>query len=275
MSQRLPAAAVLLLAAAVLVGSCASALKPLDPSSDLGRVDPERVDPAAADRLAAEAEDLFSRRPELTPVERAERLWLESAIASPTSARGIIGAVRTKVWLAHHLEDRARRRIVARSAVETAQWCGRREPNNPACHYWLALALGVQADAHRATAVDGLRHMVRQLRRVIESAPELEQAGPHRILARVLVRAPGWPTGPGDPDAGLEHAKLAVQMFPQYPPNLLALAAAYREVDEIEASRARFQEALEMARQWQQRGDPDAGDWIQEANQGLQRVPAM
>src|SRR5260370_7891337 len=45
--------------------------------------------------------------------------------------------------------------------------------------------------------------------------------------ASVLIRAPGWPLGPGDPDAGVVAARRAVILQPLYPPNLPALPAAF------------------------------------------------
>lgn len=257
-----------------LTAGCASALKPLDTNSTLSGVDPSRVDPAAAARLAQEAEQSFARRPDRAAVQDAEKLWLEAAVAAPTSATAIIGAVRAQAWLANHETDSAERKRIAETAVVTAQWCGEREPDNAACHYWLALALGLQADARHSTAIDGLRVMVQQLRLAIDKEPGLERAGPHRILARVLANAPGWPTGPGDADAGLQQAQLAVQLYPDFPPNLLALADAYRQVDDLEASREQYTKAHELAVGWQQNGNPDAVDWIREAVESLAELAA-
>lgn len=257
-----------------LAAGCASALKPLDRSSSLSGVDPSRVDPTAATRLAQQAERSFARRPDRAAVQEAEKLWLEAAVAAPTSATAIIGAVRAQAWLANHETDSARRQHIAETAVSTAQWCGAREPDSAACHYWLALALGLQADTRHSTAIDGLRLMVQQLRLAIDKEPGLERAGPHRILARVLANAPGWPTGPGDADAGLEQARLAVQLYPDFPPNLLVLADAYRQVDDFEASREKYTEAHELAVGWQQNGNPDAVDWIREALESLAELAA-
>ena len=67
------------------------------------------------------------------------------------------------------------------------------------------------------TADNGLKTMVPALRRAIEKDPEYDDAGPDRVMALVLVRAPGWPVGPGDPEAALEHAKKAVSLRPEYP----------------------------------------------------------
>jgi len=257
---------VALLAAASLSSfACAGALQPLDTSSALGRIDPERVDAAQAARLAADAEKEFAQRPDVDSVRRAENLWIQSAIASPSSALAVIGAVRTQTWLGEHLNEPQARKDKATEAVQTARWCQRREPANPDCHYWLAIAVGVQANQRRATASDGLRIMERALRTAIAEHEHLDYAGPRRVLSQMLVRAPGWPTGPGDDDEGLEQAQRAVELYPEYPPNLLALAEAYAKLDAAAASRETYRRMMERALEWQRRGHPDADEWIDRA----------
>ena len=255
--------------AASLLAGCASALKPLDTESDLARIDPARADAARAARLAAEAERLFGRRPDLAAVREAEDLWRRAALADSTSAAGVIGLARAQTWLARQLETPEARDAKASEAVATAQHCARREPESADCSYWLALAVGVQTEQRRVTAADGLRVMVDLLRQSIESREELDHAGPRRVLALVLTRAPGWPTGPGDPDEALVHARRAVERAPGYPPNLLALADAYEAVEEPGAARRHYREALEAARRWVEEGHPEAGDWVSDAEKGL------
>ncbi len=94
------------------------------------------------------------------------------------------------------------------------------------CDYRLALALGQQARERPATAADALPRITALLAQVVAAAPELDEAGGQRVLALVLLRAPGWPVGPGDPEQGLAQAREAVRLSPAYPPNLLALAEA-------------------------------------------------
>ena len=263
--MRLRRGAALLAAAALTSSACAAALQPLDTSSALGHVDPERVDAQEAARLAADAEGEFGRRPNVDAVRQAEALWVRSAIARPSSALAVIGAVRAQTWLGEHLDDPQARRDKATEAVQTAQWCRRREPTNPDCHYWLAIAIGVQANQRRATASDGLRIMERELRAAIAGHERLDYAGPRRVLSQMLVQAPGWPTGPGNADEGLEQAQRAVELYPEYPPNLLALAEAYAEVEDDAASRDAYRRTIDRAREWQQRGHPDADAWIDRA----------
>ena len=42
----------------------------------------------------------------------------------------------------------------------------------------------------------------------------------------MLLRAPGWPLGPGDPEAALPEAQAAARLAPDYPPNQLVLGEA-------------------------------------------------
>ncbi|HJO02768.1 MAG TPA: hypothetical protein QGG47_02200 [Acidobacteriota bacterium] len=263
-----PRSAALLAGAALVSFACASAVQPLDTTSELGRVDPESIDVEAAASLAADAAREFDRRPDADAVHRAEDLWIRSAIADPYSALAIIGAVQAQTWLGENLDDEQARKDKATEAVQTAQWCRTREPTNPDCHYWLAIAVGVQANQRLATASDGLRVMERELRAAIAGNEDLDYAGPRRVLSQMLVRAPGWPTGPGDDEEGLEHARRAVELHPEFPPNLLALAEAYAALDDVPASRATYQRAIDLAGEWQQRGHPDADAWIK-AGRGL------
>ncbi len=243
----------------LLLGGCAAALRepaPLSPAAP-GR-------PGAAE-LLAEAEAAFAHRPDPAEVRRAEGLWSEAAAADPTGIDGLVGAARAGAWLVEHSSDAAERLTLATSAVEAGQWCGRRAPASPVCDYWLAVALGLQARERPATAKEGLKIMVAALRRAAAADPRQDQAGPHRVLALVLLRAPGWPLGPGNPEAALPEARAAAELAPDHPPNQSALGEALIANDRKEEGRAALERALGLARKRATSGDPDAPDWIREA----------
>lgn len=259
-------------ALSVVVGGCAHALGPVDMGSALGSANRADADPAAAQLLMRDAEAAFAQRPELARVREAERLWLQAAVTDGADTEPIIGAVRAQVWLAENDPDPAQRRDTATESVSTAQWCSRRDPANPTCSYWLALAVGVQANQRRSTADDGLKVMVRALQRAIQRAEGTDHAGPHRVLALVLLRAPGWPVGPGDPDTALDHAKRAAELFPDFAPNWLALGEAMRDTDQPSRSLSAYRCALQAAAA--QEGHPDAPGWSEEAHAALAGTPA-
>jgi hypothetical protein len=203
-------------------------------------------------------------------VRRAAALFGEAA-ADPGGVEGLVGAVRAKSWLVEHEGDASARETLVREEVQAAQWCVRRAPKSPVCDYWLAIALGQQARERPSTAADGLKLMAEALRRAAAGDPRQDRAGPHRVLAMLLLRAPSWPLGPGDAEAGLLEARKAVELFPDHPPNELALAEALLANDRRNDGRAAAAEALSGARWRASAGDPDAPEWVRDAERLLSR----
>jgi hypothetical protein len=145
--------------------------------------------------------------------------------------------------------------------------CDPLEPRSPTCDYALAVSLGLQAREHPASARDQLAQMVVLLRRTALADPTLDQAGPHRLLALVLLRAPGWPRGPGDPEEGLVVARRAVALAPGYAPNLLALAEALAINEQPGPAREAATRALPLAEAAVADGVTDAAEWLREARE--------
>jgi predicted Zn-dependent protease len=222
--------------------------------------------------LLAEADAAWARRPDAAAVREAEALYFQAAQAAENDVAGLIGAARAKAWLADHGGDAKSREEQAVSAVQTAQWCVRREPENGACDYWLAIAVGLQAREVRATADDGLKTMVAELTLAIERDPTYDQAGPHRVMAILLTRAPSWPLGPGDVESALEHAQKAIELRPDYPPNTLALGEALAAAKQRGEARDAYARARLVAAALREAGDPDASDWIAQADEALAKI---
>ena len=61
----------------------------------------------------------------------------------------------------------------------------------------------MEARAHPTQALGLLKSMLQNLDAAAATDPNYDKAGPSRVRALVLIRAPGWPLGPGDTDAGL------------------------------------------------------------------------
>lgn len=254
-----------------IVAGCSSALREPPPVAELtagaGRAAAATADPAS---LVAEADRELDRRPDAAAVRRAQALYLRAASLDHPPAEAFIGAAEATGWLVEHEPDGGRRTELAIQGVQLGQWCRRLYPTHPECTYRLALAVGQQARERPATAVDGLDVMVELLEEVIARDPELDFAGGHRVLALVLLRAPGWPTGPGDPELGLGHAREAAAAFPDYPPNQLVLGEALLANGDDTAGRAALERGIDLA------NGPDAGpeaaDWVAEAEEALAAV---
>jgi len=111
--------------------------------------------------------------------------------------------------------------------------------------------------------------MLATLTRVESADPNYDEAGPARVQALVLIRAPGWPLGPGDAEAGLAAARRAVALRPLYPPNLLALAEALAKTGDSGGARENYRRARDAALALP--AAPDRDEWLREADQELQR----
>jgi hypothetical protein len=166
--------------------------------------------------------------------------------------------------------DPAVRAQIAADAAGSAQACLDRAPQAAACLYAHALALGLEAQAHPLHANETLKAMLDALGRAEAADPEYDQAGPARVRALVLIRAPGWPLGPGDADSGLAAARRAVSLRPEYPPNVLALADALGKTGDSRGAKETYLRAQLLIQAMPPSSDRDA--WLHQADQALGRV---
>jgi tetratricopeptide (TPR) repeat protein len=260
--------AALLLPLLLCSAACARAIKEAPPLLDLagGGPAPAREE---VDALLRDARAAFARR-EPASVRQAATLFLRAAAGDPARVEGVLGGVEAQVWLADHEKDSNEREAAATKAVQAAQWCERASPALPACSYWMGAALGVQARERPATGVSALPRIEAAFRKAADQDPTLDAGAPDRALALLYLRAPGWPTGPGDPERGLEHARKALAIAPEHPLNLMALAEALQATDNAAASRETWEKAAARARDLVAQGDPDAGEWVLESERALE-----
>lgn len=274
------APAVLGLPAFLALAACAPALREAPPLADLAGGAPPG-DAAALAAMVRDADAAFDRR-DVASVQAAARLYLRAAAASAggaaspgdpgpsdARARALLAAIEADVWLSDHESDAKARAAVATEAVQAAQWCPSLAPGAPECDYWLGAALGVQARERTSTGLSALPRIVEAFTKAATAAPDLDSAGPDRALALLYLRAPGWPAGPGDQDKGLDHARRAMQRFPDYPPNRLALGEALLATGDAAAGLAAYREGRRLAAALADQGDKDAPEWIAEADDAM------
>jgi len=253
-----------LLAPALVLAGCAPALREPVHVQLLSGNPMIEDGPAHVDGLLDEGDAFWSRRPDEAAMRESEARYLEAAALDATRVEAICAAVRLLAWRIEHEPSPEIREALATRTVQTAQACGVRAPDDPRCDYWLAIALGLQARERPSTALRGLEAMAAALRRAIEIDPAIDRGGPHRVLALLLLRAPGWPAGPGDPEEGLAHAERARAIDPAYPPNAAAWAEALYRNGRTDEARAAWSEALEGAEALAAAGHPDALEWAEE-----------
>jgi hypothetical protein len=195
--------------------------------------------------------------------------------AQTKSVEQLAAAIALDAKRMDHESDSAVRGELAAAADRDAQSCIDLDASAAACLYGRAVALGLEARTHPTRAGELLKTMLDSLEKAEAADAGYDQAGPARVRALVLLRAPGWPLGPGDVEAGLAAARRAASLRPDYPPNLLALAEALAKNGDSAGAResyARARDAVQALPATEDReamSDRDA--WTREANEALKR----
>lgn len=250
---------------ALALAGCASALHEPTPIEKLA---PGKAHGRSADQLVREGNAAWARHGEPGQAAAAQDLFLDAAASDTARIDAVIGAMRAMTYRIEH-DKSVDRGAMAEHEVELGQWCQRRAPANGECDYRLAIALGQQARERTSTGKDAMGKIVDLLHRAITRSPALESAGPHRVLALVLVRAPSWPIGPGDSEAALEQARAAVQAFPNAADNQLALGETLAANDQRDEAHAAYEKARALAEAAHTAGDPEATGWLKDAQAGI------
>jgi hypothetical protein len=191
----------------------------------------------------------------------------QSPVPMPDSVEALAAAIDSDARRSDQASNSRIRVELATEASRDAETCMAREPQNVACLYGSAVALGLNARAHPTRAGELLRTMLERLAGAEAADAGYDQAGPSRVRALVLIRAPGWPLGPGDPDAGLAAARRAAALRPEYPPNHLALAEALAKIGDPNGARKSYERARDLAQALPAASDRDG--WLREADQAL------
>ena len=188
-------------------------------------------------------------------------------LATPTSVDDLIATLAADTRRSDREPDSKIRETLAADADRDATACVALAPQSAACLYYHGVALGLMARAHPTRAGELLKSMLEALKAAAAVDAGYDNAGPLRVQALVLIKAPGWPLGPGDADAGVDAARRAVSLAPQYPPNVLALAEALTKTDDHAGARENYRRARDLAQSLAP--SPDRDDWLAQADQAL------
>jgi hypothetical protein len=214
------------------------------------------------------------------PEEMARVLLAGCRLADlePQSAEGYYMAGRACGWLEDYGEqtvcyDAERGRTWVVDCANLAEKAAKIDPGNAQFQYSLALNIGLELEhASIANASLILQSFMNTLEKVIELDSTIDEGGALRILGALYLKAPPWPTGPGDLDKALDLLERAVAEHPEHPLNHLFMAEAQLEDENPEEAHASVELASSLL-------DPDkyfwrADRWRKRLNKVDRRVKA-
>ena len=191
----------------------------------------------------------------------------------------LLAAVQSDADAIDQSQDAAQRAQLLAAANVSAQQCLAQSADNANCQYAQAQVLGLTAREHPLQAAALLKQMLTYLTKAEGLDPALDHAGPARLTAVVLLRAPPWPLGPGDADGALVAAQRAAQRDSAYPPNLITLAQAQGKSASTGQARATFARAQMAVQAWPGAADQapaaaamDRAQWQRAIEQGLREL---
>ncbi|NLH48946.1 MAG: hypothetical protein GX444_10125 [Myxococcales bacterium] len=201
-------------------------------------------DDAASLLLIAEQAYQFNGPPEaiarsLAAAEKLRRL-------EPDSERANFLAARAVLWLEEFGGDSLDRRQLAETGYRYALAALAKNDKPAEYHFIAGALLGMQMELALVPKLSDLKTVYDHLSRAIELDVSFEQGAPLRALGMLLIRAPAWPTGVGDPETGLEHLTRAAGLFPSFPANCLYLAEGYLALDRPADAAAPLQKARDL-----------------------------
>lgn len=228
-SRRVVALAV----AACLTAGCAQISREPPPTASDRSLAAEEIR-----RLSLRADELYGQQPRRLPlVLEAYTLYQRCAEAGAQDYELAWRGARAGVWAAQRVEDRARQKTFAESALRLANAAVVADPARPEGHYYHALAAGMLASADHDYGLDAMKVMIEDGTRLVGIDEKWNYAAAHRLLGNFYHKSPGPPIGKGSDRKARQHLERAVEFAPEYPGNWIYLVEL--DVDEEDIERGR------------------------------------
>jgi tetratricopeptide (TPR) repeat protein len=141
---------------------------------------------------------------------------------------------------AEALTSKPVRIALAKEGVEACRRALKDSPADAACHYYLALNLGILAQEQPLRALGWVRDMESHWQSCRLLDPGFDHAGADRSLGMLYAQCPPSPLGVGSRSKARNHLSRAVEMAPEYPENRLLWIGFLLDRGEQEAAAEAF-----------------------------------
>ncbi len=149
--------------------------------------------------------------------------WRKRAETDPQAA---LQGAACLVFLAEQEPEGSDRLALAKNGRSLAAMAVKSWPDSGLAHYLLAYLTGLVAEGTPLRGLELVKIIEREAQLAAELQPDLDRAGPYRMLGELYLRAPGFPVSIGDPALAIEHFRQAVALAPTFVDNRLGLVEA-------------------------------------------------
>ncbi len=147
--------------------------------------------------------------------------------SDPTNSQSALKFARACFEFAEFATNSTQRALLANEGIKAARWVLENQPQNGEAHYWLAMNLAQLSRTKGWGALKIVNEMEKEYLKAIELSPEIDYAGPHRLLGLLYRDAPGWPLSIGSKQKAKYHLQQAVKLAPDFPDNQLFLIESF------------------------------------------------
>lgn len=134
-----------------------------------------------------------------------------------------------------HQDHREAGKVAARQALAI-------DPQSGPARYWLGLLLLYSADGEQS--YDLLKQAMKQLEIADRTSPDVDDAGPARMIGRIYQQTPGWPLL-GSTSKSIRYLERACAAAPDSLRNNLWLGLSYEAAGKTKGARERLTRVVE------------------------------
>ena len=231
------------------------------------------LSPVEARKRCTDGQALLASQPRtLARARQAAQLLADAALVLRTDYSAQWTAAEAWAFVSDNETNRTERIVAAKQGIALARAALELEPARVEGHYWYAITVGLLADADRSFGLKAVGEMEPALRQAIALDERYDYGGPVRVLGILLLRTPAPPVSIGSSRKGLRLLQRAVELFPDYPENMLYLAEAFRDNKRNTEARELLEKVI-SAPPWPSR-QLESDGWKTAARVMLQCVPA-
>ena len=157
--------------------------------------------------------------------------WAKAAGGDGTSA---LKAANCYAFLVKQEKDKELRLADARKGRKLAEAAATMLPESGRAHYLYAYLTGLEAENSPLRGLELVPVIEREAALAAKFDPEVNEAGPDRMLGELYLRAPGAPLSIGDLEKAAVHYRRAMAIAPKHIENQLGLVETLMEDGEDE-----------------------------------------